>query len=251
MKITKVEPLLLDRFLYVRVHTDAGITGLGEFGTWGQLEASAASIAKYGEYLVGKDPFPIEHHWNVMLRANHFTGGAITGAVSAIDIALWDIKGKCLQRAGLRVARRQDAAQGAALRPREGPHDRDAAGGGGAAEGGRLHRARAPQSVARRGRDHALLQIARRQDRGGDRQCPPPARGGRAEGRSLHRDPPPPDAAGSDRARAGDREIHADVLRGPAAPEQFRRHGAGGASTSTSRSPPASASPACTSSRRC
>src|SRR3984957_20329059 len=76
MKITKVEPLLLDRFLYVRVSTDAGITGLGESGTWGQLEASAASIAKYGEYLVGKDPFPIEHHWNVMLRANHFTGGA-------------------------------------------------------------------------------------------------------------------------------------------------------------------------------
>ncbi len=94
MKITKVEPLLLDRFLYVRVYTDAGIVGLGESGTWGQLEASAASVTKYAEYLVGKDPFPIEHHWNVMLRANHFTGGAITGAVSAIDIALWDIKGK-------------------------------------------------------------------------------------------------------------------------------------------------------------
>ena len=72
--------------------TDSGIVGLGESGTWGQLEASAASIAKYGDYLIGKDPFPIEHHWNVMLRANHFTGGAITGAVSAIDIALWDIK---------------------------------------------------------------------------------------------------------------------------------------------------------------
>ena len=114
MKITKVEPLLLDRFLYVRIHTDAGITGLGESGTWGQLEASAASIMKYGEYLIGKDPFPIEHHWNVMLRANHFTGGAITGAVSAIDIALWDIKGKALRRAGLRAARRQDAPQGAA-----------------------------------------------------------------------------------------------------------------------------------------
>jgi len=94
MKITKVEPLLLDRFLYVRVHTDSGIVGLGESGTWGQLEASAAAITKYGEYLVGRDPFPIEHHWNVMLRANHFTGAAITGAVSAIDIALWDIKGK-------------------------------------------------------------------------------------------------------------------------------------------------------------
>jgi galactonate dehydratase len=94
MKITKVEPLLLDRFCYVRIETDEGITGIGESGTWGQLEATAASITKYGEYLVGRDPRPIEHHWNVMLRANHFTGGAITGAVSAIDIALWDIKGK-------------------------------------------------------------------------------------------------------------------------------------------------------------
>jgi galactonate dehydratase len=96
MKIIKVEPLLLDRFCYVRIQTDQGITGLGESGTWGQIEATAAAIAKYGEYLVGRDPGPIEHHWNVMLRANHFTGGAITGAVSAIDIALWDIKGKLL-----------------------------------------------------------------------------------------------------------------------------------------------------------
>ena len=94
MKITKVEPLLIDRFCLVRIETDAGITGIGESGAWGQLEASATAITKYAEYLVGKDPRPIEHHWNVMLRANHFTGSAITGAVSAIDIALWDIKGK-------------------------------------------------------------------------------------------------------------------------------------------------------------
>ena len=94
MKITKVQPLLVDRFCLVRIETDVGITGIGESGAWGQMEASAASIAKYAEYLVGKDPRPIEHHWNVMLRANHFTGAAISGAVSAIDIALWDIKGK-------------------------------------------------------------------------------------------------------------------------------------------------------------
>lgn len=96
MKITKVEPLLIDIFLFVRIETDAGIVGLGESGTWGHLEASAAAVAKFGEYLVGKDPAAIEHHWNVMLRANHFTGAAINGAVSAIDIALWDIKGKAL-----------------------------------------------------------------------------------------------------------------------------------------------------------
>lgn len=94
MKITKVEPLMVDRFCFVRIETDRGITGIGESGTWGQLEASAAAITKYAEYLVGKDPRPIEHHWNVMHRANHFTGGAINGAISAIDIALWDIKGK-------------------------------------------------------------------------------------------------------------------------------------------------------------
>jgi galactonate dehydratase len=94
MKITSVKPLMVDRFCFVRIETDAGITGIGESGTWGQLEASAAAIVKYGEYLVGRDPRQIEHHWNVMLRANHFTGTAINGAVSAIDIALWDIKGK-------------------------------------------------------------------------------------------------------------------------------------------------------------
>ncbi|HUB10841.1 MAG TPA: galactonate dehydratase [Acetobacteraceae bacterium] len=94
MKITRVTPLLVDRFCLVRIETDAGITGIGEAGAWGQLEASAAAITKYADYLTGKDPRPIEHHWNVMLRANHFTGSAISGAVSAIDIALWDIKGK-------------------------------------------------------------------------------------------------------------------------------------------------------------
>jgi galactonate dehydratase len=94
MKITKVEPVMADRFYPVRIETDEGLTGIGESGAWGQLEASAAAITKYAEYLVGKDSRPIEHHWNVMLRANHFSGGAINGAVSAIDIALWDIKGK-------------------------------------------------------------------------------------------------------------------------------------------------------------
>jgi galactonate dehydratase len=70
---------LADRFLLVRIETDAGIVGIGESGAWGQLEVSAASITKYAEYLMGKDPRPIEHHWNVMLRANHFTGGGSPG----------------------------------------------------------------------------------------------------------------------------------------------------------------------------
>ena len=94
MKITRVEPLSVDRFLFVKIHTDAGITGIGESGAWGFLEASKAAIQKFGRYLVGEDPFRIEHHWQYMYRFAHFRGAAIMGAISAIDIALWDIAGK-------------------------------------------------------------------------------------------------------------------------------------------------------------
>ena len=94
MKITRVEPLSVDRFLFVKIHTDAGITGIGESGAWGFLEASKAAIQKFGRYLVGEDPLCIEHHWQYMYRFAHFRGAAIMGAISAIDIALWDIAGK-------------------------------------------------------------------------------------------------------------------------------------------------------------
>jgi galactonate dehydratase len=94
MKITKVTPLMLDRYLLVQVETDAGITGLGESGAWGFLEASKSAIEKFGRYLVGEDPLRIEHHWQYMYRFSHFRGAAIMGALSAIDIALWDIMGK-------------------------------------------------------------------------------------------------------------------------------------------------------------
>ena len=96
MKIASVVPVFADRFLFVRVETDGGIVGIGESGTWGHLDASAAAIRKFAGYLVGKDPRAIEHHWNVMMRFSNFTGAAINGAISAIDIALWDIKGKQL-----------------------------------------------------------------------------------------------------------------------------------------------------------
>ena len=94
MKITAVETLLVDRYLFVQVHTDAGITGLGESGAWGFLEASAAAVATFRRYLVGQDPLRIEHHWQYLYRWSHFRGAAIMGALSAVDIALWDIAGK-------------------------------------------------------------------------------------------------------------------------------------------------------------
>ena len=88
MKIASVEPIGVDRYLLVQVHTDAGITGLGESGAWGFLEASQAAMEKFGRYLVGKDPLRIEHHWQNMYRTSHFRGAAIMGAISAIEIAL-------------------------------------------------------------------------------------------------------------------------------------------------------------------
>ncbi len=94
MKITAVETVPIDQYLFARVHTDDGITGLGESGAWGFLEASASAIEKFGRYLVGEDPLRIEHHWQYMFRFSHFRGAAIMGALSALDIALWDIAGK-------------------------------------------------------------------------------------------------------------------------------------------------------------
>ena len=94
MKITAVNAIPIDRYLFVEVHTDEGIKGLGESGAWGFLEASAGAVTALARYLVGQDPLRIEHHWQYMARFSHFRGAAIMGAISAIDIALWDIAGK-------------------------------------------------------------------------------------------------------------------------------------------------------------
>ena len=108
MKITDVRTIFVDRYLFVQVYTDAGITGLGESGAWGYLEPSASAVEKFKPYLIGKDPLRIEHHWQYLYRWTHFRGAAIMGALSAIDIALWDIAGKhfgvpCYQLMGGKV----------------------------------------------------------------------------------------------------------------------------------------------------
>ncbi|WP_110649739.1 mandelate racemase/muconate lactonizing enzyme family protein [Salinicola peritrichatus] len=94
MKITDVEILPVNRFLYVRITTDEGLTGIGESGAWGFLDASAQAMETFKQYLIGKDPLHIEHHWQYLYRSFHFRGAAIMGAISAIDIALWDIAGQ-------------------------------------------------------------------------------------------------------------------------------------------------------------
>lgn len=94
MKITKVTPILVNRFLYVEVETDEGIKGVGESGAWGFLETSYAAVNEISRCLIGQDASRIQFLWNYMYRMFHFRGAAIMGALSAIDIALWDIAGK-------------------------------------------------------------------------------------------------------------------------------------------------------------
>ena len=96
MKITDVKLIYAKHYLFVHVCTDEGIVGLGEAGNWGYLDATAAAIQKFSSYLIGKDPFRIEDFNQNFLRSVYFRGSVIMSAISAIDIALWDIKGKKL-----------------------------------------------------------------------------------------------------------------------------------------------------------
>lgn len=96
MKITKIETVPASKYLFVKVHTDEGIVGIGEAGSWGYLDATKSAINQLSCDLIGKNPFQIEHHWQSMYRSMYFRGSIIMSAISAIDIALWDIKGKAL-----------------------------------------------------------------------------------------------------------------------------------------------------------
>lgn len=94
MLITAVRAIRANRCVFAEITTDEGICGIGESGAWGMLEASAKAIEMYGEYLIGKNPLDIDHHWQYMYRFGHFRGAAVMGAISAIDVALYDIAGK-------------------------------------------------------------------------------------------------------------------------------------------------------------
>ncbi|MCE0495802.1 galactonate dehydratase [Vibrio salinus] len=96
MIVEKIELIPASKYLFVKVTTDDGIEGIGEMGAWGYLDACAGALEKLKDYLIGKDPRKIEHHWNYMYRSMYFRGSVILSAISAIDIALWDILGKSL-----------------------------------------------------------------------------------------------------------------------------------------------------------
>ena len=84
-------------FLFVVIDTDEGISGVGESGLTGRELAVTGTIEHFKPLLIGQDPFRIEHLWQILSRGGFFPAeGAVAAAISAIDIALWDIKGKAL-----------------------------------------------------------------------------------------------------------------------------------------------------------
>ena len=81
----------------VKVETDEGIVGWGESGMCSRELAVEGAVRHYREFLIGKDPMRAGALWQEMYRSQYFEGGrALMAAISAIDIALYDIKGKAL-----------------------------------------------------------------------------------------------------------------------------------------------------------
>src|SRR5471032_1420456 len=101
MKIADVEVIgvgneLTGEHTFLQLTTDSGITGLGQSGCWGYPKGVAAVLGELTPLLIDADPFRIEHIWHLVHRARPFRGNLLAAAVSAIDLALWDIKGKAL-----------------------------------------------------------------------------------------------------------------------------------------------------------
>lgn len=99
IKITKLEiiPVHSLRTIFIKLHTNAGIVGIGEGTVEGRINTVMAAIKELETYLIGKDPRRPAFHWQAMYRHAFYRGDIVlTSALSAVDIAMWDIKGKAL-----------------------------------------------------------------------------------------------------------------------------------------------------------
>ena len=95
IKVTKIESFVLkNSWVFVKISTDAGITGWGEM-LKDDAKACAAGALEVGHYLIGQDPTRVTFHWQAIHRGAFYRGGPIKTAISSgIDQALWDITGK-------------------------------------------------------------------------------------------------------------------------------------------------------------
>jgi len=98
MKITNISLYLVrPRWCFLKMETDAGYVGWGEPVLEGHCDAVKACVEEMKPYLIGQDPSRIEDIWSTIYRAGFYRGGGVLmSAISGIDQALWDIKGKVL-----------------------------------------------------------------------------------------------------------------------------------------------------------
>ncbi|WP_162047901.1 galactonate dehydratase [Vibrio taketomensis] len=98
MKIVSYETFLVPpRWCFLKLETDTGLVGWGEPVLEGRAHTVQAAVDELMDYVIGKDPRDIEDIWNVLYRSTFYRGGPVLmSALSGIDQALWDIKGKDL-----------------------------------------------------------------------------------------------------------------------------------------------------------
>lgn len=98
MKITAVEVFhVKPRWAFVKISTDEGIVGWGEVMVEGRARTVETAVREHTSFLIGQDPARIEYLWQSMYRNTFYRGGIVlVSAISGIEQALWDIKGKVL-----------------------------------------------------------------------------------------------------------------------------------------------------------
>lgn len=96
MKITRLKVITVKpRWMFLKMYTDTDIYGLGEPVLEGHCNAVKAVLKEFEDYLIGKDPMQIEHHVQALYRGGFYRGGPLMlSAISGIEQAMWDIKGK-------------------------------------------------------------------------------------------------------------------------------------------------------------
>src|SRR5271157_5968827 len=102
LKITGLKTFVVNagslNWVFCKIYTNGGLVGLGEGSVTSKEATIAQAIMEHERFLVGKDPTDIEYLWQSMFRVPRWRGGPIlNSAISAVEIALWDILGQALE----------------------------------------------------------------------------------------------------------------------------------------------------------
>ena len=102
LKVTDLKSWIVNHssgknYVFCKIYTNQGIVGVGEGSVTSKAATMKAAIDEHHRYLVGRDPTDIEMHWQAMFRWPRWRGGPIlNSAISAVEIALWDILGQAV-----------------------------------------------------------------------------------------------------------------------------------------------------------